>query len=261
MLFHRASNIEVDQTRVPPPPLERRDLEVVAYALSHDLRAPLRAIEGYGRALAADLGDSISPAAAHDLSEMLSGIERMFATISKWLSFIRACTSTEVNHELVDLSSIAQSIVGELRAAEPWRTVSVHITPDLRVSGDSVLLRQMLQNLLGNAWKFTAHVDATAMIELGQSPDTKHLFVRDNGIGLDATNDAYLFNPFARQANASTYEGNGIGLAIVRYIVELHGGVIWAEGQPGLGAIFNFKLAIAKSVDASDHAITQHSNA
>ena len=218
----------------------RLNMEMMAYALSHDLRAPLRAIDGFSSALAEDLGDSLPEAAAHDLREIRAGIQRMHSIISKWQSLVRGVGP--LRHECVDLSALAESIINELRIAEPSRKVMTQIAPGLQVQGDAVLLREMLQNLLGNAWKFTQQNDAQALIEFGMAGHHGHYFVRDNGIGLatDAVHD--IFKPMTRLANAAGVEGNGMGLAIVRYIVEVHGGAIWLAPSAGQGATFNFTL-------------------
>lgn len=217
------------------------NMEMMAYALSHDLRAPLRAIDGFSSALIEDLGESLPEAAAHDLREIRAGIQRMHSIISKWQSLVRGGGSP-LQDECVDLSALAQSIINELRIAEPSRKVMTQIAAGLQVRGDAVLLREMLQNLLGNAWKFTQQNDAQALIEFGMVSHHGHYFVRDNGIGL-ATDTAHdIFKPMTRLANAAGVEGSGMGLAIVRYIVEVHGGAIWLAPSAGQGATFNFTL-------------------
>lgn len=235
------------------PDIVTHNMEMMAYALSHDLRAPLRAIEGFTLALAEDLGESLPEAAAHDLREIRSGIERMHNIISKWQSLIKgnACT---LQREHVDLSAMAQSIINDLRMAEPARNVMVRITPQLHAQGDAVLLYEMLQNLLGNAWKFTQQNDAQALIEFGVVvADGKHYFVRDNGIGLVDAEVDDVFRPLKRLSNASGFEGYGMGLAIVRYIAEVHGGRVWIENNPAAGAMVNFVLSTNESNDALSH--------
>jgi len=217
-----------------------RNLETVAYALSHDLRAPLRAIEGFARALTDDFGEHLPPAAARDLREIQAGVARMQRMVARWLSFMRG--NDAVARERVNLSDLADSLLMELQAAEPHRVVSVQIEPQLIVEGDPVLLRELLQNLLGNAWKFT-RTRQPAVIEVGslRSGAQSVYFVRDNGIGFASEDESRLFEPFSKLHAPMDYEGSGIGLTIARNIVAAHGGHIWADGQCN-GAVFSFTL-------------------
>ncbi len=223
--------------------LRNQTLETIAYVLSHDLRSPLRAIEGFSKALLEDLGESLPATAARNVREIHSGVERMQVMIAHWLAFIRTGQPV-VHHERVNLSVLAYSVITELYAAEPKRSVVVYIEPDLLAHGDPVLLRQLLQNLLGNAWKFTRNQDERAVIAFGaiSNGETTTYFVRDNGVGFDAADAQKLFAPFTRLEQARKIDGSGVGLAIARSIIDSHGGRIWAEGQPGAGAKFCFSL-------------------
>jgi len=227
------------------PPASKQNLETAAYALSHDLRAPLRAIEGFARTVMEDWGERIPASAAHDLQEIRAGVERMQRMISRWLSFLRDDQFIKPEH--VDLSALAESVATELRTAEPQRAVAIKIERNLDVVGDPVLLRELLQNLIANAWKFTRQRPAAA-IEVGmlRRGDQSVYFVRDNGIGFGEKDSLRLFEPFTKLHAPTDYEGSGIGLTIARNIVAAHGGHIWAEGRHERGAVFSFTLAPTK---------------
>jgi signal transduction histidine kinase len=235
-----ASDIECDNRRLRAL---NRNLEMIAYALSHDLRAPLRAIEGFSRALSDDLGNSIPERAKQDVREIRAGVNRMQRMVTQWLSFIRGDKSG-VHREQVDLSELAREVMVDLRGANPERKTVFHIEPGLTVFGDAQLLRELLQNLLGNAWKFTQRNDNNALIEVGACTNEQQAtyFVRDNGEGFATADARKLFTPFVRLHSGREYEGTGVGLAIARKIVDSHGGRIWAEGQPSVGAKFSFTL-------------------
>lgn len=222
-----------------------RTLETVAYTVSHDLRSPLRAIDGFSKSLLEDLGDAVPGTVRRHLHEIQAGVERMQIMIGQWLSFIR--TGCTVQRERVNLSVLAYSVITELYAAEPKRSVVVYIEPELHADGDAMLLRQLLQNLLENAWKFTRPDDEHAVIAFGAVVDDQGTtyFVRDNGIGFAAADARKMFAPFTRLAQSRDVDGHGIGLAIARSIVDTHGGQIWAEGEPGAGAHFYFTLPAA----------------
>jgi signal transduction histidine kinase len=235
-----------------------RDLETIAYALSHDLRAPLRAIEGFSRSLVDDLGESMPEQARRDVQAICAGVDRMQRMVAQWLSFIRGDQSG-MHYEQIDFSELAREVVVELRRTNPQRKTGVSIEPGLTVVGDAQLIRELLQNLLGNAWKFTQLNDERAVIEVGCSGNAvqTNYFVRDNGAGFAAADAHRLFTPFVRLHNDRQYEGSGIGLAIAHKIVDRHGGRIWAEGQPGFGATFSFTLPkSAAAINASRDATT-----
>jgi signal transduction histidine kinase len=215
-----------------------RELEAFSYTVSHDLRTPLRAIDGFSRILLIDHGDKLDPGAQHYLQRILAGTRRMAALIDDLLELARI-TRAPVHREVLDLSGLAGDVVAELHKREPARTVAVDIAPGLSVHADPRLVRIALDNLLGNAWKFTARRDG-AQIWFGGETPTFH--VRDNGAGFDMAFVDKLFAPFQRLHAVKDYDGTGIGLATVHRIVSHHGGRIWAEAEVGQGATFFFTL-------------------
>ena len=219
-----------------------RELEAFSYSVSHDLRAPLRAIDGFSQALLEDYADKLDADGQDCLRRVRAGSQRMGQLIDDILQLSRATRAT-LEHESIDLSALARDIVAELRAAEPDRTVQIDIEDGLRAEGDSRLVRQVLQNLLGNAWKFTGK-QAAARIEFGAATQEgrRIFFVRDNGAGFDMQYADKLFIPFQRLHAMEEFPGSGVGLAIVHRIVQRHGGKVWAEAQIGRGATFSFTL-------------------
>ncbi|MEN5118590.1 CHASE domain-containing protein [Luteimonas sp. TWI662] len=218
------------------------ELESFAYIVSHDLRAPLRSIDGFGRILAERYGGAIDAQGQDYLARVRNAAARMDALIDALLKMSRISRG-EFKRSPLDLSRLAEEVVAELRHAEPSRQVEVVIAPGLTAEGDVALVRNLLQNLLGNAWKFTADT-ADARIEFGRGADGA-FFVRDNGAGFNADYAGKLFRPFQRLHREDEYKGHGVGLASVKRIVERHGGTISAEGAPGQGATFRFTLARA----------------
>jgi PAS domain S-box-containing protein len=219
-----------------------RELEAFSYSVSHDLRAPLRAIEGFARALEEDAGPLLSGSALDALRRIRAASIRMGELIDALLTLSRIARS-ELRHDAVALSALAAEVVERLRAADPARRVEVVVTPGLQASGDSRLLRIVLENLIGNAWKFTARTEGSR-IEVGQAlrPEGAAYYVRDNGAGFDMAYASKLFAPFQRLHSLSEFPGTGIGLATVQRIVARHGGNVWAEAAPGRGATFYFTL-------------------
>lgn len=219
------------------------ELESFAYIVSHDLRAPLRSIEGFGRILS-ERYSHVLDAQGHDyLGRVRNAAGRMDALIDALLAMSRI-TRGEFKRSPLDLSRLAGEVVAELRQTDPTREVDVVIAPGLRAEGDAALVRNLLQNLLGNAWKFTAST-AGARIEFTRA-DAGHFEVRDNGAGFNAEYAGKLFRPFQRLHREDEYSGHGVGLASVKRIVERHGGSISAEGTPGQGATIRFTLAPAR---------------
>jgi PAS domain S-box-containing protein len=219
-----------------------RELEAFSYSVSHDLRAPLRHIDGFARALLEDYGPVLGPDGIHYLERIRSGSGNMSELIDAMLKLSRI-TRTDLLIDRVDLSEIAESIMNDYRNQEPNRHVLFECAHGISVDGDAKMMRVMMENLLNNAWKFTSKTDP-AKIEFGQSlEDGKRVyFVRDNGAGFDATYAGKLFGAFQRLHSNNEFPGTGIGLATVSRIVHRHNGRIWAEGAAGKGATFYFEL-------------------
>ena len=220
-----------------------RELEAFSYSVSHDLRAPLRAIDGFSQALVEDYAGRLDDQADDYLQRVRAATQRMGQLIDDLLRLSRV-TRAEMRHVPVDLSTLAAEIVAELRKSAPQRTVETVIAPGLTTRGDPALLRVMLENLLGNAWKFTGRTEG-ARIEFAatRGDNGEPLFrVRDNGAGFDMTYVDKLFGTFQRLHSPDEFPGTGIGLATVQRVVHRHGGHIHAEGAPGGGATFTFTL-------------------
>lgn len=219
-----------------------RELESFSYSVSHDLRAPLRAIDGYSRLLLSDYQSSLEGEAPLYLENVRKAAQRMGALIDDLLKLSRL-TRAELKWGRVPLSTMAQEIIAGFRQQDPERQVEARIQPGLWVRGDPNLLRIALENLLSNAWKFTAH-QPQAQIEFGiMLQNGKQVyFVRDNGAGFDMRYADKLFVAFQRLHGVEEFDGTGIGLANVKRIITRHGGQVWAEGQVGQGAVFYFTL-------------------
>jgi PAS domain S-box-containing protein len=229
--------------------LERRvrertqDLEAFSYSVSHDLRTPLRGINGFARLLKERCDGCHDPQARDSLDRIIRSSLRMSDLIDDLLR-LSQIGRNELSFALVDLSRLAGEVLAELAERAPERRVATEIDADVVVRGDPQLLRIVLENLLGNAWKFTARRE-TARIGFGwrEEGGRRVIHVRDNGAGFDPRYAARLFSPFQRLHRAEDFEGTGIGLAIVQRIVVLHGGRIWAEAEPERGATFHFTLS------------------
>lgn len=219
-----------------------RELEAFSYSVSHDLRAPLRAIDGFSQALLEDCELRLDDQGRDYLRRIRAATRRMGDLIDDLLALSRV-TRQEMRRERVDLSALARSVVAQLRRLEPARSVEVVIADGLEAEGDSHLLRLVLENLLGNAWKFTGR-QPEARIEFGAVDEGSRpaFFVRDNGVGFDMAYADKLFAPFQRLHAMSDFPGTGIGLATVQRIVARHGGRVWAVGEEGKGATFFFTL-------------------
>ncbi|GGM30382.1 ATP-binding protein [Dactylosporangium sucinum] len=216
-----------------------RELDAFAYSVSHDLRAPLRSLDGYAQLLVEDYADRLDEDGREYLARLQANVARMGQMIDDLLDLSRA-TRTELRRSRVDLTGLAEQVTEELRDVEPAREVHVRIAPGLTAAGDPDLVRLVLQNLVGNAWKFTSHRPDAVIEVYREEPGVT--VVRDNGAGFDMRFAGKLFEPFQRLHSASEFEGTGIGLAIVHRIVSRHGGRIWAEGTVGEGAVFRFTL-------------------
>jgi signal transduction histidine kinase len=219
-----------------------KELEAFAYSVSHDLRAPLRAIDGFSQALIEDYSDRLDIAGQAQLERVRRAAQRMSRLIDDILNLSRV-TRSPIHREPLDLSAIARSIAEELRQAEPARHVEFAIQDGLTATGDSPLLRAALENLLRNSWKYTSG-HASAKIEFGriQTTGKSTFFVRDDGAGFDPRYADRLFGAFQRLHKEVEFSGTGIGLATVQRIIHKHGGEIWAEGAVEKGATFYFTL-------------------
>ena len=215
-----------------------RELEAFSYSVAHDLRAPLRSINGYAAVLIDDLEAQLSTESKTHLQRIQAGATRMAELIDALLRLARLSRAELVDSE-VDLAALGEEVIAQLRAHDPDRLVDIDIAQGMHTRGDRQLLLVVLENLIGNAWKFTAKTER-ARIELGQSPDG--YFIRDNGAGFDMAYAQKLFTPFQRLHAAKEFAGTGIGLATVQRIVQRHGGRVWAEGVVGHGATFHFTL-------------------
>ena len=214
----------------------------LVYTVSHDLRAPIRVVEGFTRIVKEDYGRQLDRVGNDHLDRVLAAGARMNQMIDAVLTMARLA-SQPLTRQPVDLSQLAAFVIDDLRRAAPERPVEVQIDPDLRVRGDPTLLRLVLENLLGNAWKYSGQ-NPRARIEFGcSSGDGRRVFaVRDNGAGFDMRVADRLFGLFQRLHSAKDFPGTGVGLASVRRIVQRHGGEVWAEAEPGRGAAFFFTL-------------------
>lgn len=228
-----------------------RELETFNYSVSHDLRSPLHAISGFSTVLKEDYSAQLDSDAQAYLDRILTAAKRMDQLI-KGLLNLSQIARTKIRSVPVNLSAMAKAIVTELQEAEPKRVVHFDIAPDLWTEGDPDLLRSALQNLLGNAWKYTGKL-ARAHIEFGaEHVEGETVFhVRDDGAGFDPANIGKLFGAFERLHRADEFPGTGIGLTIVQRIIQRHGGRIWAEGAENKGATFYFTVPCRKLALAS----------
>jgi len=220
-----------------------RELESFSYSVSHDLRAPLRSIDGFSQALVEDVGEGLPPEARGHLDRIRHATRRMGRLIDDLMALSKVGRA-EMTRERVDLSDVAEQVVAELRRQQPARQIAVTIAPGLQATADPPLVRLALQNLIENAWKFTSRRDGS-LIEVGQTRDARGapaFYVRDNGAGFDPEYAHKLFGPFQRLHAVSEFPGTGIGLATVQRIVHRHGGQVWAEGKTNSGACFFFTL-------------------
>lgn len=231
----------------PAPAAAAADLasehESFSYTVSHDLRAPLRVVEGFARILKEDYGTRLDRVGNDHLDRVMSAAARMNAMIDALLSLSQLSTRP-LARQPVNLSQQAGYVMEELRRAAPQRELQLDIEPGLVVQGDPTLLRMVLENLLGNAWKYSAKADC-ACIRFGcvEQDGRRAFVVSDNGAGFDMRFAERLFGVFQRLHSASEFQGTGVGLALVRRIVRRHGGDIWAESAVGEGARFYFTLA------------------
>ncbi|HEY4368679.1 MAG TPA: ATP-binding protein [Steroidobacteraceae bacterium] len=238
-------NAEIEQrvaARTEDLSRANQELESFACSVSHDLRAPLRAINGYSHMLLERCSAQLDAEGKRYLERVHAAAQRMGEFIDALLTLSRA-TCSQASPQRVNLSVLARSVMTELARSEPHRNVDIVIAEDVTATGDPVLLRIALENLLGNAWKFTSQHERSR-IEFGVE-NPQHgptFFVRDNGVGFDMEHSARLFAPFQRLHTAEEFTGTGIGLATVQRIIARHDGRIWAESVRGRGASFYFTL-------------------
>lgn len=218
------------------------ELEAFAYSVSRDIRAPLRAIEGFSSLLDEEAGKNLPDTSRHYLDRIQHNASKMSRLIDDLLRLSRINSQT-LERKNVDLSRLAREIAGELAVRDPGRKVSCIIQEGLVASADKTLVELLLDNLLGNAWKFTSSVpEAVIRFESMDNDGEKVYSVRDNGIGFDMAYADKLFSPFQRLHSEQKYSGSGIGLSVVRRIAARHGGRVWAEAAPDEGAAFYFTL-------------------
>ncbi|MHB9024640.1 MAG: PAS domain S-box protein [Armatimonadota bacterium] len=219
-----------------------REMEAFTYSVSHDLRAPLRSIDGFSQSLLMEYVDTLDEEGKDSLHRVRAAAQRMGQLIDDLLRMSRV-TRAEMTREQIDLTAMATDIAENLRETQPEREVEFVIAPDVRSYGDPNLLRIVLDNLLGNSWKFTS-TRPVGRIEFGMRYENGEsvYFVRDNGVGFDMEYGEKLFVPFQRLHAITEFPGTGIGLALVKRIIERHGGRVWAEGEIDRGATFYFTL-------------------
>jgi two-component sensor histidine kinase len=239
---------QATRAKATPPPANTAQVPTsdeglsFSYTVSHDLRAPVRVVDGFARILKEDYSRQLDRIGNDHLDRILSAAARMNAMIDAMLSLAQLSTRP-LARQPVNLSQLATYILEDLRRGQPEREVAVQIEPELHVTGDPTLLRLVLENLLSNAWKYTGKT-ASPSIELrAVQADGQRVFeVRDNGAGFDMRSSDRLFGLFQRLHSANDFPGTGVGLASVQRIVRRHGGDIWAQSSPGQGARFCFTI-------------------
>jgi light-regulated signal transduction histidine kinase (bacteriophytochrome) len=217
-----------------------QELEAFSYSVSHDLRTPLQSILGFSELLLEGCADQLDTHGKHYLQRVRAACQRMAQLIDNMLTLSRL-TRSEMRRDTVDLSTMAKSISSTLALTQPQRRVTFVIAEGVAATGDAGLLRAVLENLLGNAWKFTSKT-SQACIEFGCTEPPQIYFVRDNGAGFDMAHVDKLFGVFQRLHSDAEFPGTGIGLATVQRIIQRHGGRVWAEATVGKGATFSFTL-------------------
>ena len=242
----RQLNADLEQ-RVEQRTLEltnaNRELESFAYAVSHDLRAPLRAMSGFSQALAEDYGHQLQGEAKSYLDQIVIASHKMSELIDGLLLLSR-CTRGELQRDTVNISDLSRRLLDDLAKQFPARKIAVTIEAELQVDGDARMIEVVMSNLLGNAWKYTAHTTMPSIQVYAEEQDGRCYYcVADNGAGFDMSHSNRLFQPFQRLHRQDEFPGIGIGLATIQRIVHRHGGIINARGKPGKGAIFCFTLS------------------
>jgi len=239
---HRDYLEELVQQRTKELKAANRELEAFNYTVSHDLRGPLNVVSCYCQVIRDLSGDKLDQECKGYLQEAYMGTLRMNRLIDTLLKFSRQ-SHVPISRERVNLSNMAQALATELRQRAPERRVNFRIAEGISAEGDYSLLRQVLENLIGNAWKYTSRKEE-AGIEFGSKTmgGETVIYVRDNGEGFDNAHAEKLFVPFQRLPGAEEFKGHGLGLATVQRIIQRHGGRVFAEGKPGEGATFYFTL-------------------
>jgi light-regulated signal transduction histidine kinase (bacteriophytochrome) len=217
----------------------RRELEALSYAVSHDLRAPLRSLSGFSQALAELPNDTLDPKAAHFLDRIQQASRKLSTLIDALINLSRIARA-DMQPRALDFTQLCTEVAASVSARYPDRVVQLDIAPGMTAFGDSRMLRTAMENLLDNAWKSVAH-RSHATVSVAQEGDT--YVVRDNGLGFDMTYAEKLFRPFQRMHADMQFPGIGVGLAAVQRIVARHGGRVWADAKPDHGAAFNFTLS------------------
>jgi light-regulated signal transduction histidine kinase (bacteriophytochrome) len=236
-----AVNEALDQARIATE-AANRELESFSYSVAHDLRAPLRSIDGFSQALLEDYDDKLDEEGRQHLHYLRESAQQMAQLIDDLLNLSRVARSA-LKREAVDLSALARDVLATLAQREPTRTVTTKVQDGLIAQGDERLLKVALENLLGNAWKFTGkRADAEIVFGSAIRDGKVSYFIRDNGAGFDAAYAHKLFIVFQRLHGANEFEGTGVGLATVQRIVRRHGGSIQADGAVDRGATFTFSL-------------------
>jgi light-regulated signal transduction histidine kinase (bacteriophytochrome) len=237
----RRLNADLEQRQVE---LEaaNKELEAFSYSVAHDLRGPLRSLDGFSTILLGDYGDKLDTEGQKHLQRVRESVQTMSRLIEGLLTLAQV-TRGELRCEPVDLTALARSVLDQLQANEPERKADFVIAKGLKVKGDARLLNVVLENLLGNAWKFTRRRSVTR-IEFGMNPEAGQqiFFIQDNGAGFDMAHAEKLFGAFQRLHSTQEFEGMGIGLATVQRIIRRHDGEVWAEGAVDQGATFYFTL-------------------
>ncbi len=234
-----------------------KELETFSYTVSHDLRTPLAIIENYVHVLLKGHADELGPEAAKALEGIHAAVQRMSSLIQSILQLSRVMR-LPLRRERTDLAATARALLAELSERDPGRQVSIQVPPHVWAIVDPTIVRIVLANLLGNAWKFTGK-KRKAHIAFGQlaRDGVPTYFVRDDGAGFDMGQAGRLFQLFERLHPASEYPGTGIGLAAVARAVERHDGIVWAEGRPGRGATFYFTLGPGPAQGAAQAAVPE----
>jgi light-regulated signal transduction histidine kinase (bacteriophytochrome) len=220
-----------------------RELEAFSYSVSHDLRTPLRSVDGYASLLEEEYGEALAPEGRAYVERIRKSARRMGQLITDLLTLAHL-SRTELRHQAVDLSDMARGIAAELAASDPGRDVQWQIDDGMRVFADAGLMRVVLQNLLGNAWKYTGQTPQARIVfmQVQRADGAPEFCVRDNGAGFDMAYAAQLFEPFKRLHSHHEFEGNGVGLTTVFRVIERHGGRLRGEGAVGRGAAFYFSV-------------------